>query len=155
MRFRNGNYTENRSPKVAFVILFSITNTVTAKRSETTTRVFVEAASMTHVFLRACARVPANYARHHDLQDTTPPGRCDGEACWRIWVLSRLRTAWYLRPGAGSRAKSPVVKGKRRCRMHGSARLGSAEGRAQRELSARVLHRRGDRRAPSDEGSSS
>jgi hypothetical protein len=33
------------------------------------------------------------------FRDKTPPGRCDGEACWRIWVFSRLRTAWYLRPG--------------------------------------------------------
>jgi hypothetical protein len=37
----------------------------------------------------------------------------------------------------------------------GSARLRSAEGRAQRELSPRVLHRRGNRRAPGDEGSDS
>jgi hypothetical protein len=52
----------------------------------------------------------------------------------------------------------PIASGEGQAALpdaRGSARLGSAEGRAQRELSPRLLHRRGHRRAPNDEGSHS
>jgi len=52
----------------------------------------------------------------------------------------------------------PIPSGERQAALpdaRGSARLGSAEGGAQRQLSPRLLHRGGNRRTPGNEGSHS
>ena len=93
--------------------------------------------------------------------DVTHVGRgISGENAQQAHATDDKRAVAFA-PGAEMRCKDqerealPVAGGERQEALpdaRGSARLGSAEGGAQRELSPRLLHRRGNRRTARSKG---